>query len=173
MAASSWRGATIFVRCFHISPLLCWGDSWCPAKTENDSLHFYGVSFSGNMMGGSAAPQSSHHTVSNSSPVLTSISTNIRKIRKIVDSLLHLAEIAELNSGVCCTIVHGLPKHTVFKQFICRFFICESVFASMHQLWLWMYEVQRCPNWRTQVLTLRPTVWLDDKPVDIMCSENK
>ena len=27
----------------------------CPAKIENDSLHFYGVSFSRNMMGGSTA----------------------------------------------------------------------------------------------------------------------
>ena len=168
MAASSWRGATIFVRCFHISPLLCWGDSWCPAKTENDSLHFYGVSFSGNMMGGSAAPQSSHRVQQ-----FSSFDICIEFIIfGMAESLLLLAEIAELNSGVCCTIVHGLPTHTVFKQFI-RFFSCESVFASMHQLWLWMYEVQRCPNWRTQVLTLRPTVWLDDKPVDIMCSENK
>ena len=110
MAASSWRGATIFVRCFHISPLLI-VDVLPRQKTILCifmECHLVEIWWEGPQL-------HSPHTVSNSSPVLTSISTNICRI---ADSLLHLAEIAELNSGVCCTTVHGLPPHTVFKQFI-------------------------------------------------------
>ena len=165
MAASSWRGATIFVRCFHISPLLI-VDVLPRQKTILCifmECHLVEIWWEGPQL-------HSPHTVSNSSPVLTSISTNICRI---ADSLLHLAEIAELNSGVCCTTVHGLPPHTVFKQFIDSLVVKVFLLVCTMQLWLWMYEVQRCPNWRTQVLTLRPTVWLDDKPVGIMCSENK